>query len=65
MQNKSLQMSYKSPNLGMYKENKSRLTEMNFFYSFALLSWQMHKLIPMSAANNEETTAFQSLSYIM
>lgn len=49
----------------MYKENKSRLTEINLFYSFELLSWQMHKLIPMSAANNVETIASQSLSYIM
>lgn len=37
-QNKSLQMSCKSPDLGIYKESKSRLTEINLFYSSELLT---------------------------
>lgn len=49
----------------MYKESKSRLTEINLFYSSERLSWQMHKLIPMSEAKSVETIASQSLSYIM
>lgn len=49
----------------MYKEGESRLREINLFHSFELLSWQMHQLIPMSAANNVETIVSQSLSYTM